>query len=254
MGRVLLLEDHQAFRDQFERVFGDRLDHCYNVGEMAAKAGELSRANQSWDYAFVDFELSDRYTGFGALYELANNSEDTRVVVFTALGERGRTLFALAAREWFNVWAVLDKNAATDATLRNVGAGVNPSPDWEERVLPHSRVVNTLFRKPSWLQIWHLWVVYGGTRRAICQAGNGLTLNGVREFGQDASSAVEAVKAAVPLIDIRAAVGKKLAAAPHQAGKTPQAVPISEFYHAHSNFFNAPELPLILEDAQPWKR
>jgi CheY-like chemotaxis protein len=249
MGRVLLLEDHEAFRHQFERVFEGRLDHCFNVGEMAARGRELENAGHSWDFAFIDFELSDRYTGFGALDYLRTYSPATKAIVFTALGERGRTLFALAARRWFNVWAVLDKRAARDASLHNIAAGVNPSPQWD-KLLAKSAVVDELFAKEAWLQIWHLWAAYGGSQTAICKAGK-LGPHPVREFGKGALKAVSLVKSEIPTIDAGAA-WETNAAAPHVRANEATAVPLVEFYRAHSNFFNAIELPDILERVQPW--
>lgn len=249
MGRVLLLEDHHAFRHQFGRIFGDRFDHCLSVGEMAARGRELEDSDDSWDYAFIDFELSDRYTGFGALDYLRTYSSTTKAIVFTALGERGRTLFALAAREWFDAWGVLDKRAADDEALGNVAAGVNPSPQWD-RLLAKSAVINGLFEKETWLQIWQLWAAYGGSQTAICKAGK-LGPYPVREFGKGALKAVDLVKSEIPTIDAGSVRNPNLAA-PHIRGNEATAVPLVEFYHAHSNFFNATELRGVLDRVQPW--
>lgn len=251
MGRVLLLEDHHAFTYLFERVFEDRLDHCFNAGEVAARGGELGRTGQRWDYAFIDFELGDpRFTGFAALQYLLEESPKTKIVVFTAIGERGRTLFALAAREWFNAWTVLDKQAASDATLRKVAAGEDPAEQWQGW-LAKSSVINGLFEKQSWLQLWRLWATYRGSQTAISKAGK-VGPTPVREFGKGALKAIELLKHEVPSIDVK--VRNAGAMMPHQRGNEATQVPLVEFYHTHSNFFNAPELPEILELVEPWNR
>lgn len=253
MGRVLLLEDHDAFCLRFEPVYGDRLDHCYTVGQMATRGGELERAGEKWDYAFVDFQLEDHpgYTGFGALDYLHTFSPTTKVIVFTSLGEKGRTLFALAAREWFNAWTVLDKRSASNEALRNVAAGVEPSPQWQ-RYLARSSVINEFFKKESSLRLWKLFAFHGGTQSAICKAGK-LGPNRVREFGKDAAGVVASIKRQIPLIDTSADGAPGVAAAVRR-GNDPVAVPVVGFYRAHHNFFEAPELPDILETVEPWRR
>jgi len=244
VNRVLLLEDHKSFRHHFELVFGERLDHCYTYRQMVEKGG-------GWEYAFIDFELNDRFTGLGALTYLREFSPETKVIVFTAIGERGRTLFALAAREWFNTWAMLDKGLVDDEILRGVAEGVDPTtPQWQAQ-LSCSWMINQLFRKPTWLDIWRLWSVYGGSQKAVATA-SGLSPATVREFGEDALKAVDmlqnqffATRARVPVKPSATGIGR---------GNVQRAVPLCDFYQSHANFFDAADLADVLELVEPWSR
>jgi hypothetical protein len=237
VSKVVLLEDHQ-FGHQFTHVFG-KCDHYFTVGEMAAAGGS------GWDYAFIDFELADKYTGLGALIYFREYSPQTKVIVFTAIGERGRTLFALAARCWFDAWALLDKGLASDETLGMVKDGVNPTTDvWTAKLARNGWMINMLFQKPLWLQMWRLWPIYDGSVRALRRANPDLRPSAIRDFSEQAPDVVSAFQDQFFPTEVALASRQN----------TARAVPLSTFGRTHSNFFSAPELTEVLEIAEPWNR
>lgn len=245
--KVMLLEDHQ-FGHQFRHVFGT-CDHYYTVGELAGASGS------GWDYAFIDFELANNYTGLGALLYLREYSPETKIITFTATGERGRTLFALAAKRWFGAWALLDKGLAGDDTLEGIRAGINPTtPQWDSKLATSGWMINMLFRRPLWLQMWRLWPTYDGSVRALKTANPELGPAAIREFSEQAPEVVAALQATFFPTEITLAEQHTDRATGGKRGYAKRAVPLSAFGRTHSNFFNAPELPEVLEFAEPWSQ
>src|SRR5690349_3817845 len=102
--RVLLVEDHAAFNGELRDGFGRAdITHARSVHALRP----LPPAD--WHAAFIDSQLADDdLTGLSAYLHLRQVSPRTRCVTLTALGESGRTLFAVAASRWFRAWATLD--------------------------------------------------------------------------------------------------------------------------------------------------
>src|SRR3954466_6666899 len=75
------------------------------------------RRGVRWDVAFVDFNLSSRTsTGLTALLRLHHERPATKIVTYSQFTESGRTLYAAAARQWFDAAALMDKTKNEPAT------------------------------------------------------------------------------------------------------------------------------------------
>lgn len=235
--RVLLVEDHSAFNGQLRDGFGRaEITHARSVHELRA----LPPAD--WDVAFIDFQLGDDdLTGLSAYLHLRQVSPRTRCVTLTALGESGRTLFAVAASRWFGAWATLDKRILDDERIRGIAAGLDPTPElWTENLRLHAYLVDLMFAQPAWVQFWRRWLEAGGTHRGMAQLipGSG---QAARDF------AAANVGNIHNFSDAFLRTGATV-----QSGK-PQVV-IGTFVEKHHLFFQAPDLAVAVDAAQPWRR
>src|SRR5919107_1466595 len=128
-GQVLLVDDVPGERANFEHAFGTRLTVAPTIDIL----NDHLRRGVRWDVAFVDFNLSSRTsTGLTALLRLHHERPGTKIVTYSQFTESGRTLYAAAARQWFDAAALLDKTRNDPATLvhyvTSLRTGVNPTP------------------------------------------------------------------------------------------------------------------------------
>ncbi|HEY5821519.1 MAG TPA: hypothetical protein VIT20_06065 [Propionibacteriaceae bacterium] len=154
-GNVLLVDDVPGERANFERAFGRGLSVAVSIDQL----NEHLRRSQTWDIAFVDFNLSSATnTGLTALLRLHHERPDTKIVTYSQFTESGRTLYAAAGRQWFNAAALMDKTKNDSQTLvhylESINAGVNPTPlPWQRR-LQWSHLIDNLLADASWVRIW----------------------------------------------------------------------------------------------------
>ena len=235
--RVLLVEDHSAFngqlRDGFERA---EITHVRSVAELRA----LEAAD--WDVAFIDFQLGDGdLTGLSAYLHVKQVSPRTRCVTLTALGESGRTLFAVAARRWFGAWATLDKRILDAERIREIATGANPTPElWTENLRHHGYLIDLMFAEPAWVQFWRRWLEAGGTHRGMAMLIPG-----------SAQACLDFARANVG--NIHNLSDAFLGTTGTARSSKPQVV-ISTFVEKHHLFFQAPDLVAAVDAAQPWRR
>ena len=154
-GEVLLVDDVPGERANFERAFGRSLSVASSIDQL----NEHLRHGLVWDIAFVDFNLSSSTsTGLTALLRLHHERPGTQIVTYSQFTESGRTLYAAAARHWFNSAALLDKTKNDPATLTRyleaINAGVNPTPVPWQRRLQWSHLIDSLLADASWVRIW----------------------------------------------------------------------------------------------------
>ena len=113
-GQVLLVDDVPGERANFEQAFGGRLTVAPSIDIL----NDHLRHGLTWDIAFVDFNLSSpTSTGLTALLRLHHERPGTKIVTYSQFTESGRTLYAAAARHWFDAAALMDKTKNDPATL-----------------------------------------------------------------------------------------------------------------------------------------
>ena len=111
---VLLVDDVPGERANFEHAFGRDLTVAPSIDQL----NEQLRRGLTWDLAFVDFNLSSQTsTGLTALLRLHHERPATQIVTYSQFTESGRTLYAAAARHWFNAAALMDKTKNDPGTL-----------------------------------------------------------------------------------------------------------------------------------------
>jgi len=194
-------------------------------------------AGHTWDFAFVDFNLSSRvHTGLTAMLWLARERPRTRLVTYSQLAENGRVLFAAAARHWLGSRAILDKSQNDPQTLRRyVGAlvsGLDPSPvQWRSR-MHRAHLIDAVLPDVSWVERW----------RALDQASGDVTIAAgllnlknayLRGFKDRAPAAVNLVNEA--LFDI-----------PNRGPSRNKKGILGTFVAQHTSFLTAPDLPDVL--------
>lgn len=237
---ALLVEDHASFDFHFEKVFtAERFTAIRSVEDLLAHPGP----SHPWNYAFIDFALAGTLTGFTALAHLRRTSPRTRCIVFTALGEGGRTLYAVAASRWLGAWAIVDKQVDT-ATLRAVRSGTNPTPPgWTTNLHLHGHLLDQLFPEPTSLQIWRKWREAGGTSRGFQHVAPKL-VTPARRFAERAPGDVRNFQAAFLGGSREPLVGRKT--------RDAQLV-VTPFIERHSIFFDAPDLDVAVRAGRLWE-
>lgn len=153
--RVLLMDDVPGERANFEHAFGMGL----SVAATIDRLNEHLRRGVEWDVAFVDFNLSSATsTGLTALLRLHHERPRTRIVTYSQFTESGRTLYAAAARHWFDAAALLDKTRNEPRTLVGyvdaLRSGANPTPPAWQRRLQSAYLIDSLLADASWVRIW----------------------------------------------------------------------------------------------------
>lgn len=241
---VLLVEDLEGFDRQFRDIFGE-VDRFAKFGDLVASK------KRGWSYAFVDFDLEDEATGFSVLDYLHEHSPGTKIVIYTALTENGRALFAMAARHWYNVWAVREKHGCTDDVLIAVrDEGRNPSIDRTNEILDReSWRIDTLFPQFDSVKLWSVWVEYGGSTRSIADAFKYFTRTQNDKFGTQVTAAILEMR-----IHIGALLGQRSTPVPAVGGKrTDNKVITTTFVQANSAFFHAGDLERVVSRVRPWE-
>jgi ActR/RegA family two-component response regulator len=238
---VLLVDDQPAFGAIHHQAFGPAADWCTSTAQLA----EALKTGRRWTTAFVDFELGRHQpTGLTALSLLADYPE-TRTVVYTTLGENGRTLFATAAYSWFGCSTILDKSHGDATTLRAAAAGHNPTPEaWRERLRQGPHLVDDLFQEPSWAALWRVWPEVNGSIKAAREALPGHSDNSIRQFSKRALEAMENFRDTF--------LGPRTLTV--SRGNTARATPLATFADSQDHFFKAPDLERALRHGQPWGR
>jgi ActR/RegA family two-component response regulator len=166
---VLLVDDTPGEVANFAAAF-DALTQVRTISQL----DDALAAGHDWGLAFVDFNIgSVTHTGLSALLRLRSERPQTRLVAYSQLAESGRTLYACAARHWFNADALLDKVHNDSANLRfyaeQLTAGVDPTPvRWQQR-LEHAGLIDDIVAEPYWVQIWRALYEAAGEMQAAAR-------------------------------------------------------------------------------------
>lgn len=246
MERILLVDDQPQPGTHHTAVFGPLADVCTSVDQLT----ERLRRGDTWSAAFVDFALSDdiggQRTGLSALRLLKQQRPETRRVVYTTLGENGRTLFAVASYRWLDTEVVIDKSAATKSVLENAAdvTAANPTASgWQRRLREHALLIDYLFADANWLGIWREWWAQNGSVSAVSkQLGPPFTPHVVQQFSTQVTQHVLNFEAAFFGASAREREGRS----------TARATPVASFARRHDFFFQAVDLDPVLNDAAPW--
>ena len=240
-GNVLLVDDVPGEGANFERAFGRALAVVPGVDQL----NELLRAGAEWDVAFVDFNLSsDTSTGLTALLRLHHERPATRIVTYSQFTESGRTLFAAAARHWFDAAALLDKTRNDPGTLVDyvtaLQAGHNPTPVPWQRRLGHAALIDSLLADASWVRTW----------RALRQAAGDMAQ--VAELLQVEPGSLRgfkdrATEAAIEFND-------KFHDVPHPGRTRNKKGILSAFAAEHRHFLGAPDLSTVMSPGSRRRR
>jgi len=244
--RILLVDDHPTVASHIRQLFGD-VDVCRDIRQLA-RAIEDGR---EWAAAFIDFDLSGvagepEQTGLSAHRLLMQARPQTRRIAYTTFDENGRTLYAVAAYRWLETAVVLDK-ASDESALRAATSprAANPTPPAWQAKLRHAYLIDHLFAKYSWLALWRIWRQYNGSIRAVSDhLPPGNTPNSVRTFSEEATSAMTAFREAFH--------GSRPTT--YERANSALAAPLVAFADANDKFFNAPDLPDVLDFAKLWSR
>ena len=169
-GQVLLVDDVPGERANFEQAFGTRLTVAPSIDIL----NEHLRHGLRWDVAFVDFNLSSRTsTGLTALLRLYHDRPGTKIVTYSQFTESGRTLYAAAARHWFDAAALMDKTRNDPATLvryrESIHAGINPTPVMWQRRLHWAHLIDNLLADPAWVLVWRALRDAAGDMSAVAE-------------------------------------------------------------------------------------
>ena len=251
---ALLVDDHDAFQHQLAKVF-DPADQSnsptpptggvrFKYVKTPEDAARLLQKGWTPDYAFVDFHFKDRQqTGLVVMGELAAHSPGTVKVVLTTLDEKGRGLYAVASYRWFGVKLIVDKSCdhRTFAAIVN-GENVTP-PAWQIKLERHAGLLDDLFQEPTWAAIWATWPDTRGNERAILDKVPGVTKPAINKFKNNATEAIA---------EYRKIFGATMVHV--ERGNKERLLPITEFAKNNETFFQAPELPAILDVAKPWNK
>ena len=232
-GRVLLVDDVPGERANFERAFGSALAVAPTIDHL----NQLLRTGASWDVAFVDFNLSSTTsTGLTALLRLHHERPDTRIVTYSQFAESGRTLYAAAARHWFDAAALLDKTRNDPKTLVHylmaLRVGDNPTPAPWQRRLEWSPLIDSLLADASWVRIW------GALRQAAGDMARVAELLDV-EPGQLRGFKDRATEAAIQF-------NEKFHDIPNPGRTRNKKGILSAFAAEHRHFLTAPDLSTVM--------
>lgn len=188
-GRVLLVDDVPGERANFEHAFGNKLTVAPTVDVL----NDHLRRDLSWDIAFVDFNLSSpTTTGLTALLRLHHERPGTKIVTYSQFTESGRTLYAAAARQWFDATALMDKTKNDPATLvryrESICAGINPTPVMWQRRLQWAHLIDHLLADASWVRVWRALRDTAGDMSAVAELLN-IEAGSLRGFKDRATEA-----------------------------------------------------------------
>ncbi len=188
--RVLLVDDVPGERANFVQAFGPNL----TVVPSVAQLNELLHDGVRWDVAFVDFYLgSNSSTGLTAQLRLHHESPDTNIVTYSQFTENGRTLYAAAAKHWFDAEALMDKTMNDPETLvryvTDLMTGADPTPPGWRRRLLWSHLVDDLLAEASWVQIWRAILDSAGEMARVAEL-LGYEVAQLRPFKDKATAAV----------------------------------------------------------------
>jgi len=232
-GRVLLVDDVPGEGANFERAFGRALAVAPTVDHL----NELIRLGARWEVAFVDFNLSSQTsTGLTALLRLHHERPETRIVTYSQFTESGRTLYAAAARHWFDAAALLDKTRNDPATLvhylTSLRAGLNPTPVPWQRRLGHAALIDSLLADASWVRIWRALRLAAGDMARVAELLE-VEPGSLRGFKDRATEAA-------------IAFNEKFHDMPHPGRTRNKKGILSAFAAEHRHFLGAPDLSTVM--------
>jgi hypothetical protein len=232
-GRVLLVDDVPGERANFEHAFAGRLTVVPSVDVLN---DHLRRAS-TWDIAFVDFNLSSpTSTGLTALLRLHHERPGTKIVTYSQFTESGRTLYAAAARQWFNAAALMDKTKNDPATLvryrESILAGINPTPVMWQRRLQWAHLIDHLLADASWVRVWRALRDTAGDMSAVAELLN-IEAGSLRGFKDRATEA--AIQFSEKFHDV-----------PPPARTRNKKGILAAFAAEHRHFLTAPDLSTVM--------
>jgi hypothetical protein len=231
--RVLLVDDVPGERANFQAAFGAGLDVAPSVDQL----NRYLRTGLAWDVAFVDFNLnSPTSTGLTALLRLHHERPGTRIVTYSQFAENGRTLYAAAARHWFNAPALMDKTKNEPENLiryvRMLTANQNPTPEaWQER-LQWAALIDSLLAEPSWVRIWAAIRDAAGEMARVADL-LGVDVRSLRTFKDRATAAA-------------ITFNEKFHDIPHPGETRNKKGILSAFASEHRHFLTAPDLSVVM--------
>ena len=231
--RVLLVDDVPGERANFEHAFGPSLSVAPGIDRL----NELIRRGLTWDVAFVDFNLSSATsTGLTALLRLHHERPQTEIVTYSQFTESGRTLYAAAARQWFNASALLDKTRNDPETLARyveaMRAGLNPTPPAWQRRLHWAPLIDQLLADASWVRVW----------KALRDAAGDMAR--VAELLQVEASSLRGFKDRAT--DAAIAFNEKFHDIPHPGRTRNKKGILAAFAAEHRHFLTAPDLSTVM--------
>lgn len=232
-GQVLLVDDVPGERANFERAFGADLTLATSIDAL----NDQLRRGRTWDLAFVDFNLSsDTSTGLTALLRLHLERPTTQIVTYSQFTESGRTLYAAAARHWFNAAALMDKTKNDPATLVRyrdaIVAGSNPTPVPWQRRLQWAHLIDHLLYDASWVRVW----------RALRDAAGDMAL--VAEMLHIEASSLRGFKDRATEAAI--SFNEKFHDIPHPGRTRNKKGILAAFAAEHRHFLSAPDLSTVM--------
>jgi hypothetical protein len=232
-GRVLLVDDVPGERANFEDAFGSDLTVAPTIDVL----NDHLRHQRTWDLAFVDFNLSSATsTGLTALLRLHHERPTTQIVTYSQFTESGRTLYAAAARHWFNATALLDKTKNDPASLvryrESICAGVNPTPMPWQRRLQWAPLIDNLLADASWVLIWRALRDAAGDMSAVAEMlhTEASSLRGFKD---------RATEAAIQF-------NEKFHDIPHPGRTRNKKGILAAFAAEHRHFLTAPDLSTVM--------
>ncbi len=232
-GRVLLVDDVPGERANFEHAFASKLTVAPSVDILNVHL----RRGLTWDLAFVDFNLSSpTSTGLTALLRLHHERPGTKIVTYSQFTESGRTLYAAAARQWFNSAALMDKTKNDPGTLvryrESIFAGINPTPVMWQRRLQWAHLIDHLLADASWVRVWRALRDTAGDMSAVAELLN-IEAGSLRGFKDRATEA--AIQFSEKFHDV----------APPARTRNKKGI-LAAFAAEHRHFLTAPDLSMVM--------
>ncbi len=230
---MLLVDDVPGEKANFVEAFGSNLTVVPGVGQLNERLHEGLR----WDVAFVDFYLSsDSSTGLTALLRLNQERPNTKIVTYSQFTENGRTLYAAAAKHWFDAEALMDKTMNDPEVLVHYAqalmAGADPTPPaWRRRLL-WSHLVDDLLAEASWVQIWRAIRDSAGEMARVAEL-LGCEVTQLRSFKDKATAAVNSFN-------------EKFHDIPHPGDTRNKKGILSSFASENRHFLMAPDLSVVM--------
>jgi hypothetical protein len=232
-GQVLLVDDVPGERANFVQAFGADLTVATTIDAL----NDHLRRGLTWDLAFVDFNLSSATsTGLTALLRLHLERPLTQIVTYSQFTESGRTLYAAAARHWFNAAALMDKTKNDPGTLvryrEAIIGGGNPTPMPWQRRLQWAHLIDNLLSDASWVRIW----------RALRDAAGDMAL--VAEMLHIEASSLRGFKDRATEAAIQ--FNEKFHDTPHPGRTRNKKGILAAFAAEHRHFLTAPDLSTVM--------